>query len=72
VGRLKQTLWIVGRRLKERDTKFAIKVGMATSLLALPAFLESTRPLFVEYWGDWALISVSFFSPPSPDVCQIY
>ena len=61
VGRLKRTLWVAGRRLKERDTKFALKVGMATSLLALPAFLESTRPTFVEYWGDWALISVSYF-----------
>lgn len=55
-------LWVAGRRLKERDGKFAIKVGMATSLFALPAFLESTRPTFVEYWGDWALISVSLFS----------
>lgn len=55
-------LWVAGRRLKERDSKFAIKAGMATSLLALPAFLESTRPTFVEYWGDWALISVSLIS----------
>lgn len=62
VGRFKRTLWVVGRRLKERDTKFAIKAGMATSLLALPAFLESTRPTFIEYWGDWALISVSVLS----------
>ena len=53
-------LWVAGRRLTERDSKFAIKAGMATSLLALPAFLESTRPTFVEYWGDWALISVSY------------
>ena len=65
VGRLKRTLWVFGRRLKERDTKFAIKAGMATSLLALPAFLKSTRPTFVAYWGDWALISVSLFSPLS-------
>lgn len=66
VGRLKQMLWVAGRRLKERDTKFAIKVGMATSLLALPAFLEATRPTFVEYWGDWALIS--FFIVISPTI----
>jgi hypothetical protein len=32
---------------------------MATALLAAPAFLDSTRPIFLEYWGDWALISVS-------------
>ena len=58
-------LWVAGRRLTERDSKFAVKAGMATSLLALPAFLESTRPTFVEYWGDWALISVSLFFLPS-------
>ena len=61
VGKFKRMLWVAGRRLKERDGKFAIKAGMATSLLALPAFLESTRPIFVEYYGDWALISVSLF-----------
>ncbi|KAF8798745.1 hypothetical protein BYT27DRAFT_7122602 [Phlegmacium glaucopus] len=66
VGKLKRILWVVGRRLKERDTKFAIKAGMALSLLALPAFLESTRPTFVEYWGDWALIS--FFIVISPTI----
>lgn len=65
LGRLKRMLWVAGRRLKERDSKFAIKAGMASSLLALPAFLESTRPTFVEYWGDWALISVGLFSAPS-------
>jgi len=58
IGKFKQILWIIGKRLKERDTKYAIKAGLATTLLAFPAFLESTRPTFVAYWGDWALISV--------------
>ena len=43
----------------ERDTKFAIKAGMATAILASPAFIDSTRPTFVAFFGDWALISVS-------------
>ena len=74
VGKLNQTLWTIGKRLRERDTKFAIKVGMATVILALPAFVDSTRETFVEYWGDWALISVRFTffshfaSPHSPPV----
>lgn len=59
IGKLNQSLWSIGKRLKERDTKYAIKVGMATLILAFPAFVEDTRPTFVEYWGDWALISVS-------------
>ena len=60
IGRLNQTIWAIGKRLKERDTRYAIKVGIATIVLAWPAFVEATRPTFVEYWGDWALISVSY------------
>lgn len=36
---------------------------MATAILAAPAFFETTRPIFVEYRGEWALISVS-------DICM--
>jgi len=57
-GKVNQTLWTIGKRLKERDTKYAIKAGMATALLASPAFIDATRHTFVAYWGDWALISV--------------
>lgn len=32
---------------------------MALAILAAPAFFESTRPVFTEYRGEWALISVS-------------
>lgn len=60
VGRIKQTLWEVGKRLTERDTKYAFKVGMAIAILASPAFFDATRPIFVENWGDWALVSVGF------------
>jgi hypothetical protein len=44
--------------------KYAIKAGMATAMLAAPAFFEVTRPLFTEYWGQWALISVGFSGTP--------
>jgi len=58
-GKINQTLWSIGKRFGERDTKFAFKTGMAVALLAAPAFIESTRPTFVDYFGDWALISVN-------------
>jgi hypothetical protein len=32
--------------------------GMAIAMLASPAFFDATRPIFVENWGDWALVSV--------------
>lgn len=59
MGKVYQTIWSIGKRLKERDTKYGIRAGMATAILATPAFLDSTRPIFLQYWGDWALISVS-------------
>jgi hypothetical protein len=37
--------------------KYAIKTGLGTAILALPAFVDSTRPLFVQYHGEWALLS---------------
>lgn len=58
IGRIKQSVWSFGKRMTERDTKYAFKVGMAIGIMAAPAFFDATRPIFVEYWGDWALISV--------------
>ncbi|KAJ4490925.1 Fusaric acid resistance protein-like-domain-containing protein [Lentinula aciculospora] len=66
IGKMKQGLWWLGKRLNERDTKFAVKAGMATGILAAPAFFDSTRPFFVKYYGDWALIS--FFVVMSPTI----
>ncbi|KAG6845404.1 hypothetical protein H0H87_009751 [Tephrocybe sp. NHM501043] len=61
IGRVKQALWKLGNRLTQRDTKYAFKVGMAIAIFAAPAFYDTTRPSFVKYWGDWALISVNLF-----------
>ncbi|KAK7001339.1 ArAE-2 domain-containing protein [Favolaschia claudopus] len=66
IGKVKQWMWRTGNRLGENDTKYAVKAGMATALLAAPAFFDTTRPYFVEYWGDWALIS--FFIVISPTI----
>ncbi|KAG6907660.1 hypothetical protein DXG01_007864 [Tephrocybe rancida] len=66
IGRVKQAVWKFGNRLTERDTKYAFKVGMAIAIFAAPAFYETTRPFFVKYWGDWALIS--FFAVMSPTI----
>lgn len=58
MGRLKQTLWAFGARVKEPDIKYAVKTGLATAILASPAFFEATRQTFVDYRGEWALLSV--------------
>ena len=59
-GRIGQSIWAITDRLKEQDAKHAIKTGMATAILAAPAFFDATRPVFTEYRGEWALISVRF------------
>lgn len=61
---MKQGLWAFGTRMTERDAKFAVKTGMATALLSAPAFFDATRPIFLEYYGDWALISVGYSPLP--------
>ncbi|KAL4253307.1 Intracellular Vesicle Transport-Associated [Abortiporus biennis] len=65
-GRLKARIWAFGARLRENDMKYAIKTGMATAILAAPAFYDKTRPIFTEYRGEWALIS--FFVVISPTI----
>lgn len=56
---MKQRLWDLSAYFKDRNVRFAVKVGMATAMLAAPAFFDATRYLFIEYRGEWALISVS-------------
>ncbi|KAG2122275.1 Fusaric acid resistance protein-like-domain-containing protein [Suillus cothurnatus] len=66
IGRMKRALWDFGGILKERKLKYAFKVGMSTAVLASPAFFDATRPIFMDYKGEWALIS--FFAVMSPTI----
>jgi hypothetical protein len=44
------------------DTKFAIKVGAGAALYALPSFLQSTRPFYSHWRGEWGLLSYMLVS----------
>lgn len=44
--------------MKEPKLKYAFKVGMSAAMLTAPAFFDATRPIFTDYKGEWALISV--------------
>ncbi len=55
--RFSQLVWSVGRFLKRADVRFAIKTGVGCAILAAPAFIHKTRHIFVEYRGQWGLIS---------------
>ncbi|CAE6366554.1 unnamed protein product [Rhizoctonia solani] len=56
-GRVKQSIWALGQFFRQPEIKYSIKSGMAVAILAAPAFIESTRETFIEYRGEWALIS---------------
>lgn len=55
--RFYQWAWEIGSRLSEPDMRYAIKTGLAGAMLAAPAYIERTRPIFLEYKGEWALIA---------------
>ncbi|KAG8758649.1 hypothetical protein FRC14_007704 [Serendipita sp. 396] len=56
-GRVKHRLWSFLNKLKDGDMRYSFKVGVSTAILAAPAFIDITRPIFVEWRGEWALIS---------------
>lgn len=68
-GRVGQTVWRLNEKLKENNVKYAFKAGMATGLLAAPAFFDKTRPIFTKYRGEWALISVNHLSESENGRC---
>ena len=52
--------WKLYRKLRifrQDDIKFAIKVGIGAILYSLPAFIESSRPFFTYWRGEWGLVS---------------
>ncbi|KAH7099933.1 Fusaric acid resistance protein-like-domain-containing protein [Auriculariales sp. MPI-PUGE-AT-0066] len=65
-GGIKLRLWWFGQLLRESEMKYAVKTGLALAILAAPAFYDPTRPFFLQYKGEWALIS--FFVVMSPTI----
>ncbi|GKZ38673.1 hypothetical protein AbraIFM66950_011042 [Aspergillus brasiliensis] len=55
--RLGYRLWRSLGFFRRDDTKFAIKVGAGAALYALPSFLQSTRPFYSHWRGEWGLLS---------------
>ncbi|KAI6037545.1 Fusaric acid resistance protein-like-domain-containing protein [Pisolithus marmoratus] len=65
-GRIKRSMWELGDQLRDRHVKYSFKVGMSTAILAALAFFDTTRPIFMQYRGEWALLS--FFVVMSPTI----
>ncbi|PWY92950.1 actin cortical patch component [Aspergillus heteromorphus CBS 117.55] len=55
--RLGYRIWRSLGVFRRDDTKFAIKVGAGAAIYALPSFLQSTRPFYSHWRGEWGLLS---------------
>jgi hypothetical protein len=65
--RLRYKAWLILHRLQGFETRFALKVAVVTSLLAIPAWLHQSREWWNENESWWAVVMVSrVFPPPSP------
>jgi hypothetical protein len=56
-GALNYRLWKFFEKLRKPEIKFAVKVGVGSILLALPAFTETYGELYAHWRGEWALLS---------------
>ena len=59
LGVLRRQIWLFFIKLKSADVRYALKTGIGGGLLGAFAFNHVTRPLFVQYSGNWAVLSVS-------------
>ena len=50
-------IWKSLEFFRRDDTKFAIKVGTGAALFAVPSFINSTRPFYSHWRGEWGLLS---------------
>ncbi|GAA6001060.1 hypothetical protein JCM10207_007394 [Rhodosporidiobolus poonsookiae] len=56
-ARAKLAFWHLGWHLRQPNLRFALKTGAGVAILSSAAFFPRTRPLWLEYRGEWALIS---------------
>jgi hypothetical protein len=67
--RLRFKAWTILHRLQGFETRFALKVAVVTSMLAVPAWLSQSRTWWNENESWWAVVMVSTSSPSLPPSC---
>ncbi|KAK3848266.1 MAG: Fusaric acid resistance protein-like-domain-containing protein, partial [Linnemannia gamsii] len=58
-------LWRFLHVFRSFQVKYAAKAAISTMVLLIPAFVDWTRPYFVQYRGEWALISMLIVMVPT-------
>lgn len=57
VSRIRRRTWRLGIAVRRPNTIYAIKTGIGCGIIGAFAFDHRTRPIFVEYSGNWAMLS---------------
>ena len=61
---LRREIWIVLHRLQGFESRFALKVTLATSLISIPAWLQSSKGWWRAYEAWWAVATIWLMMHP--------
>ena len=64
LSRWRRRLWRLGITIRRPNTIYAIKTGIGCGLMGVFAFDHRTRPIFIEYSGNWAMLSYMYEDDP--------
>ncbi|KAG0212091.1 hypothetical protein BGX28_006852 [Mortierella sp. GBA30] len=65
VQRWSTRLWKFLHRFRSFQFKYAAKTALSTIVMLIPAFVDWTRPYFVQYRVEWAIISMLVIMVPT-------
>ncbi|BGP14019.1 hypothetical protein JCM10213v2_001957 [Rhodosporidiobolus nylandii] len=65
IARAKLAFWYLGWHLRQPDIRFAIKTGAGVAILSSAAFIPALRPIWLEWRGEWSLISYFIVCAPA-------
>ncbi|KAG0046229.1 hypothetical protein BGZ83_008597 [Gryganskiella cystojenkinii] len=65
IQRLSTRLWKFLHIFRSFKFKYAMKAAISAMILLVPAFVDLSRPYFVQYRGEWALISMLIIMVPT-------
>ncbi|GAA5842723.1 hypothetical protein JCM11251_002333 [Rhodosporidiobolus azoricus] len=65
VARFKLAFWHFGWHLRQPNVRFAIKTGAGVAILSSAAFIPRLRPIWLEWRGEWSLISYYVVCAPA-------
>ncbi|GAA6026876.1 hypothetical protein JCM8097_005927 [Rhodosporidiobolus ruineniae] len=65
IARLKLSFWHLLYHLRQPNVLFAIKTGAGVAILASAAFIPRLRPIWLEWRGEWSLVSYFVVCAPA-------